>query len=186
MEAFIRAIERRAEEGRPLDRHSVASFFVSRIDTEVDKRLEALGRRDLRGSAALANARAAYQAFKRVFGGERFARLAQAGCPVQRPLWASTGVKNPRYAETMHVYGLVAPNTVNTMPPPSLTAAASSGAVTGATADQDPSSELRAPARRRHRPRRRDRPAAAGGHRRLHGPDGQAARRCRAAPRGRS
>ncbi len=144
MEAFIRAMERRMAEGRPLDRHSVASFFVSRVDTEVDKRLSALGREDLQGVAALANARAAYQAFKRVFGGERFAQLAAAGCPVQRPLWASTGVKNPRYSETMYVYGLVGPHTVNTMPLPTLTAAAASGAVTGATADQDPTADLRA------------------------------------------
>jgi transaldolase len=100
MEAFIRAMERRLEAGRPLDRHSVASFFVSRVDTEVDKRLEALGRSDLAGRAGLANARAAYQAFRRVFEGERFARLRDAGCPVQRPLWASTGVKSPSTASS--------------------------------------------------------------------------------------
>ncbi len=144
METFVRAMERRVEAGRPLDRHSVASFFVSRVDTEVDRRLEALGRSGLHGVAGLANARAAYQAFKRVFEGERFARLAAAGCPVQRPLWASTGVKNPRYSATMYVYGLVAPHTVNTMPLPTLTAAANSGTVTGATADQDPTADLRA------------------------------------------
>src|SRR5919201_3033758 len=118
MEAFIRAMERRRAEGKPLDRHSVASFFVSRVDTEVDKRLEANGRTDLAGRAGLANARAAYQAFRRVFDGDRFAELREAGCPVQRPLWASTGVKNPAYPETMYVYGLVGPDTVNTMPLP--------------------------------------------------------------------
>ena len=128
MEAFIRGMERRMEDGRPLDRHSVASFFVSRVDTEVDKRLEALGRTDLQGRAGLANARAAYQAFQRVFGGERFAALREAGCPVQRPLWASTGVKNPRYPETLYVDGLVAPDTVNTMPLPTLQAAAAMAA----------------------------------------------------------
>ncbi|MGH9243132.1 MAG: bifunctional transaldolase/phosoglucose isomerase [Acidimicrobiales bacterium] len=144
METFIRAMERRRADGRPLDRHSVASFFVSRVDTEVDRRLEALGRTHLQGIAGLANARAAYQAFKRLFGGERFATLRDAGCPVQRPLWASTGVKNPRYSETMYVYGLVGPNTVNTMPLPTLTAAAKGGAVTGATADQDPTADLEA------------------------------------------
>jgi transaldolase/glucose-6-phosphate isomerase len=144
METFIRAMERRLADGRPLDRHSVASFFVSRVDTEVDRRLEAAGRTDLQGIAGLANARAAYRAFRRVFGGERFAELRAAGCPVQRPLWASTGVKNPRYAETMYVYGLVGPSTVNTMPLPTLTAAAQSGAVTGATAAQDPSADLEA------------------------------------------
>ncbi|HWT23092.1 MAG TPA: bifunctional transaldolase/phosoglucose isomerase [Solirubrobacteraceae bacterium] len=144
MEAFIRAMERRHEEGLPLDRHSVASFFVSRVDTEVDKRLDKLGRTDLQGRAGLANARAAYRAFRRIFGGERFAALREAGCPVQRPLWASTGVKNPLYPETMYVYGLVAPDTVNTMPLPTLQAAAHQGEVTGATADEDPAADLEA------------------------------------------
>jgi transaldolase/glucose-6-phosphate isomerase len=144
MRAFIRAMERRHAEGKPLDRHSVASFFVSRVDTEVDKRLAAAGREDLQGRAGLANARAAYQAFKRVFGGDGFAALRAAGCPVQRPLWASTGVKNPAYRETMYVYGLVAPDTVNTMPLPTLQAAAGQGDVSGATADEDPAEDLRA------------------------------------------
>jgi transaldolase / glucose-6-phosphate isomerase len=142
MEAFLSAMERRLEEGKPLDRHSVASFFVSRVDTEVDKRLEALGRGDLAGRAGLANARSAYLAFKRVFEGDRFAKLRDAGAPVQRPLWASTGVKNPAYPETMYVYGLVGPDTVNTMPLPTLTAAAREGDVTGATAADDPSADL--------------------------------------------
>jgi transaldolase len=144
MEAFIVAMERRQAEGLPLDRHSVASFFVSRVDTEVDKRLEALGRTELQGRAGLANARAAYQAFKRIFQGDRFAALRGAGCPVQRPLWASTGVKNPLYPETMYVYGLVGPHTVNTMPLPTLQAATAGGEVTGATADEDPTADLRA------------------------------------------
>jgi transaldolase/glucose-6-phosphate isomerase len=142
MEAFISAMERRQAEGKPLDRHSVASFFVSRVDTEVDKRLDALGRNDLAGRAGLANARDAYLAFKRVFETERFAKLRADGCPVQRPLWASTGVKNPAYPETMYVYGLVGPDTVNTMPLPTLTAAAREGDVTGATAADDPSGDL--------------------------------------------
>ena len=85
MEAFIRALERRQAEGLPLDRHSVASFFVSRVDIEVDKRLEALGRGELAGRAGLANARAAYRAFQRVFGGERFAALRDAGAPGPAP-----------------------------------------------------------------------------------------------------
>ena len=85
MRAFIRAMERRHAEGLPLDRHSVASFFVSRVDTEVDKRLAALGREDLQGRAGLANARAAYQAFQRVFGGEEFAALRDAGLPGAAP-----------------------------------------------------------------------------------------------------
>ena len=144
MEAFIRAMERRREAGRPLDRHSVASFFVSRVDTEVDKRLEASGRTDLAGRAGLANARAAYLAFREVFDGERFAALREAGCPVQRPLWASTGVKNPAYPETMYVYGLVGRDSVNTMPLPTLTAAAREGEVTGETSAEDPTADLAA------------------------------------------
>ena len=127
-----------------VDRHSVASFFVSRVDTEVDKRLEALGNTELQGRAGLANARAAYQAFQRVFEGERFAKLREAGCPVQRPLWASTGVKNPNYPATLYVWGLVAPHTVNTMPMPTLEAAKEQGGVTGATAAEDPSADLEA------------------------------------------
>ena len=143
MEAFVRAMERRHEEGKPLDRHSVASFFVSRVDTEVDKRLEAAGRTDLAGRAGLANARAAYRAFQQVFEqGERFAKLREAGAPVQRPLWASTGVKNPQYPETLYVYGLVGPDTVNTMPLPTLMAARQQGEVTGATAAEDPTADL--------------------------------------------
>src|SRR4051812_12281001 len=144
MEAYVRGMERRMEAGRPLDRHSVASFFVSRVDTEVDKRLEAAGNTELQGRAGLANARAAYQAFQRVFEGERFAALREAGCPVQRPLWASTGVKNPAYSPTLYVYGLVAPNTVNTMPLPVLEASKASGEVTGATGAMDPSADLEA------------------------------------------
>ncbi len=144
MQAFIRAMERRRADGRPLDRHSVASFFVSRVDTEVDKRLAAAGREDVQGRAGLANARAAYKAFTRVFRGEQFAALRAAGCPVQRPLWASTGVKNPAYPETMYVYGLVGPDTVNTMPLATLQAAAGEGEVTGATADADPAPDLSA------------------------------------------
>jgi len=142
MEAFVRAMERRHEDGKPLDRHSVASFFVSRVDSEVDKRLDALGRSDLAGRAGLANARTAYLAFQRVFEGERFAALREAGCPVQRPLWASTGVKNPQYPETLYVYGLVGPHTVNTMPLPTLLASRTGGEVTGTTAAEDPQGDL--------------------------------------------
>ena len=167
------------EDGRPLDRHSVASFFVSRVDTEVDKRLEALGRTDLQGLAGLANARAAYQAFLRVFGGERFAALREAGCPVQRPLWASTGVKNPRYPETLYVDGLVGPDTVNTMPLPTLQAAAKASEPTRRDGRGGPDGGSARARRGRHRPRRRDGPAAARGHRRLHGPDEQAPHRHR-------
>jgi len=114
-EAYIRGLERRHAEGLSLDVHSVASFFVSRVDTEVDKRLEGLGRSDLAGTAAIANARAAYQRFKEIFHSDRFAALLEAGALYQRPLWASTGTKNPAYSETMYVDNLVAPHTVNTL-----------------------------------------------------------------------
>jgi transaldolase/glucose-6-phosphate isomerase len=143
-EAYIRGMERRLDAGEAMDVHSVASFFVSRVDTEVDKRLAELGREELRGTAAIANARAAYLRFKEVFQGERFARLREAGCPVQRPLWASTGVKDPHYPETKYVDALVAPHTVNTMPMPTLLACEDELEVTGATADQDPAAELAA------------------------------------------
>ncbi|HEV8151489.1 MAG TPA: transaldolase, partial [Solirubrobacteraceae bacterium] len=143
-EAFIRGMERRHAEGKDLDIHSVASFFVSRVDTEVDKRLEPLGREDLQGKAGLANARNAYKRFQELFHGERFAALRDAGAPVQRPLWASTGVKNPKYPDTLYVDGLIAPQTVNTMPMATLAAAAEHAEVRGATADLDPTDDLRA------------------------------------------
>jgi transaldolase / glucose-6-phosphate isomerase len=141
-EAFVRGMERRLEAGESLDVHSVASFFVSRVDTEVDKRLADSGHEELRGIAAIANARAAYQRFKEIFRGERFAALRDAGAPVQRPLWASTGVKDPLYPETKYVDSLAGPDTVNTMPMPTLLACAEELEVTGATADQDPAQEL--------------------------------------------
>ena len=142
-EAYIRGLERRKEKGESLDVHSVASFFVSRVDSEVDKRLEAQGREDLIGQAAIANAQAAYQSFKRIFHGDRFAELKEAGAPVQRPLWASTGVKDERYDDTKYVAGLVAPETVNTMPLDTLEACAQKLEVDGATADQDPTETLK-------------------------------------------
>jgi transaldolase len=141
-EAYIRGMERRHAEGKSLDIHSVASFFVSRVDTEVDKRLEELGRTDLQGKAAVANARAAYRLFKESFYGERFAELREAGAPVQRPLWASTGVKNPHYPETKYVDELVGPDTVNTMPMQTLLAVRERGEVRGPTAEEDPTADL--------------------------------------------
>jgi transaldolase/glucose-6-phosphate isomerase len=141
-ERYIRGLERRREGGESVDVHSVASFFVSRVDSEVDKRLEGLGREDLYGVAGLANARAAYVRFKEIFHGDRFDELLAAGAPVQRPLWASTGVKNPRYPDTLYVDGLIAPDTVNTMPMPTLLAAGERADVAGATADQDPGEDL--------------------------------------------
>ena len=142
-EAYIRGMERRKEAGESLEVHSVASFFVSRVDTEVDKRLADLGREDLRGIAAVANARAAYMRFKELFYGDRFAELRDAGAPVQRPLWASTGVKDPHYPETKYVDSLVGPDTVNTMPMNTLLACAEELEVSGNTADQDPSEDLK-------------------------------------------
>jgi transaldolase/glucose-6-phosphate isomerase len=143
-EAYIRGLERRLEEGKSVDIASVASFFVSRVDTEVDKRLQGTGHDELLGRAGIANARAAYQRFKQIFEGERFAALRDAGARVQRPLWASTGVKNPAYSDVMYVEELLAPETVNTMPMATLLAAGDHAEVRGATADQDPSADLQA------------------------------------------
>jgi len=141
-EAYIRGLERRQTEGQSLDVRSVASFFVSRVDSEVDERLEKLGRTELQGRAAVANARAAYQHFEEVFRGERFAGLLAGGAPVQRPLWASTGVKNPAYPETMYVDELVGPDTVNTMPMATLMACAERLEVHGETVREDPTGVL--------------------------------------------
>jgi transaldolase / glucose-6-phosphate isomerase len=141
-EAYIRGITRRHGAGESLDVHSVASFFVSRVDTEVDKRLAEAGKEDLFGIAAVANARAAYQRFKELFYAGRFAELRDAGAFVQRPLWASTGVKDPRYPDTKYVADLVAPDTVNTMPMNTLLACAEGLEVSGTTGDADPSEDL--------------------------------------------
>ncbi len=113
---------------------SVASFFVSRVDTEVDKRLEAIGTEQalaLRGQAAVANARLAYAAYQQEFSTQRWARLQEAGARPQRPLWASTGVKNPAYPDTKYVTELIAPGVVNTMPEKTLLAVAEHGEVPG-------------------------------------------------------
>jgi transaldolase len=142
-EAYIRGMERRMEAGESLDVHSVASFFVSRVDTEVDKRLKGLDREDLRGIAAVANARAAYEKFEELFYGERFAKLREAGAPVQRPLWASTGVKDPAYEPTKYVAELIAPDTVNTMPMATLDACREQLEVVPGTADLDPTEDLK-------------------------------------------
>src|SRR5829696_1066641 len=116
-DAFVRGLARRAEAGEPVDRAaSVASFFVSRVDTKVDAELERLGREDLRGKAAIANAKIAYAAFQKTFSGPAWERLSEAGANVQRPLWASTSTKNPDYPDTLYVDELIGPDTVNTMP----------------------------------------------------------------------
>ncbi|MGD8149042.1 transaldolase [Ornithinimicrobium sp. Y1694] len=120
MNAFLTGLEQAREAGLDLSKiHSVASFFVSRVDSEIDKRLEEIGSDEalsLRGKAGLANAHLAYQAFEEVFSTPRWSNLADDGAHVQRPLWASTGVKNEAYPDTLYVTELVAPNTVNTMP----------------------------------------------------------------------
>ncbi|MGP9537041.1 transaldolase [Brachybacterium sp. AOP43-C2-M15] len=127
IEAYLEGLEKAAEAGKDLASiHSVASFFVSRVDTEIDARLDALGgdALALKGLAGIANAQAAFGEYLQAFGSERFAALAAQGANGQRALWASTGVKNPDYADTMYVDGLVANPTVNTMPEKTLEAAA--------------------------------------------------------------
>lgn len=134
MDAYLAGLEASAEAGHDLASiHSVASFFVSRVDTEIDARLDALGTdeaRQLRGKAALANARLAYAEYQAVFeSGDRLTELAASGARPQRPLWASTGVKNPDYNDTLYVSDLVAPGTVNTMPAATMEAFADHGRV---------------------------------------------------------
>jgi transaldolase len=135
MGAFLDGLEQAAANGQQLGQiASVASFFVSRVDTEVDKRLEAIGTDEalaLRGKAAVANSRLAYAAFQEVFAGERWRRLAEQGARPQRPLWASTGVKNPAYPDTLYVTELVVADTINTMPEKTLRAFADHGEVHG-------------------------------------------------------
>lgn len=134
--AYMLGLEQALENGKDLSTiHSVASFFVSRVDTEVDGRLEAIGGGaiELKGKAGLANARLAYEVFEEMFSSERWARLQAHGANVQRPLWASTGVKDPSLPDTLYVTGLVAPNTVNTMPEATLNAVADHGEITGNT-----------------------------------------------------
>lgn len=135
MDAYLTGLEQAQAAGIDLSTiHSVASFFVSRVDSEVDKRLDAIGTPEataLKGKAALANARRAYAAYQEVFGSERFARLG--GANVQRPLWASTGVKNPDYPDTLYVTELVVDGCVNTMPEKTMDAFADHGEVRGDT-----------------------------------------------------
>ena len=133
-EAYIRGLERRVAERKPIDHAaSVASFFVSRIDVATEKRLQKIlddpkraqehaAARDLFGKAAIANAKLAYEAFKEIFHGERFAALRKLNARVQRPLWASTGTKNPKYSDVYYVDTLIGPETVNTVPPQTLKA----------------------------------------------------------------
>jgi transaldolase len=135
--AFLTGMERAADAGHDLSRiASVASVFVSRVDTEVDARLSTLNSTEalaLRGEAAVANARMTYQAHEKILHGDRWRALAAAGARPQRPLWASTGVKNPDYPDTKYVTELVAPGVVNTMPRATLDAVADHGVVSGDT-----------------------------------------------------
>jgi transaldolase len=135
MEAYLDGLEQAQRSGVDLSTlHSVASFFVSRVDSEVDARLEKVGSDEalaLRGKAAVANARLAFQRYEQLFAGERFAALAESGARPQRPLWASTGVKNPDYSDTLYVTDLVTAGTVNTMPQKTLDAFADHGVVEG-------------------------------------------------------
>ena len=116
-EAYIRGLERLAADGGDLAQTtSVASFFVSRVDTEADRRLEEIGRKDLQGKLAIANAKLAYRHYLETFSGERWEVLAGAGARPQRCLWASTSTKNPEYRDVLYVEELIGPDTVNTMP----------------------------------------------------------------------
>lgn len=128
MEAYFAGLERALEDGIDIGTiHSVASFFVSRIDTDVDTQLSKLGRPELGGAAAVANARLAHEAFVKMHDEDRWRNLAERGANVQRPLWASTGVKNPNYPDTLYVSELVVANSVNTMPESTLFAFADHG-----------------------------------------------------------
>jgi transaldolase len=145
MEAYLAGLEQRLADGGTLDgMRSVASFFVSRVDTEIDHRLDVIAKESgdtarvetakrLRGEAAIANARLAYEAYERVFSTDRWRALEAKGATRQRPLWASTGVKDPAYDDTRYVVELVAPGTVNTMPEPTLDAVLDHGRLRGAT-----------------------------------------------------
>lgn len=133
--AYLIGLEKAKAKGLDLSKiHSVASFFVSRVDSEIDKRLNAIGTEAalaLRGQAGVANARLAYQVFEESFASARFEALAASGANVQRPLWASTGVKDPAYPSTLYVTELVAPQTVNTMPEKTLDATAAEAEIRG-------------------------------------------------------
>lgn len=143
-EAYIRGLEHRAAEGLPVDNRSVASFFVSRVDTAVDKLLEARLKeredaevRSLLGTAAVANAKLAYESFEKIFRGKRFDGVRTRGAAVQRPLWASTSAKNPAYRDVVYAEELIGPDTVDTMPLATIDAFADHGEVRGDTVRDD-------------------------------------------------
>ena len=162
LEAYLVGLEALADRGADLSAvHGVASFFVSRVDTEVDRRLEAIGTGEalaLRGRAAVAQAKLAFQLFQEAHSGDRWERLADRGARVQRPLWASTSTKNPAYPDTLYVDSLIGPDTVNTLPESTLRAFEDHGTLArmidvddaGRPRDHAPS----CPPRRRHGGRR--------------------------------
>ncbi|WP_420632004.1 bifunctional transaldolase/phosoglucose isomerase [Candidatus Leptofilum sp.] len=130
MNAYISGLEKRLTAGQPINNiSSVASFFVSRVDTAVDKALAAKGNSELQGKIAIANAKVAYARFQQMFSGDRWQKLAENGARAQRPLWASTSTKNPAYPDTLYVDTLIGPNTVNTVPPATVDAFKEHGTV---------------------------------------------------------
>lgn len=132
IDAFTQGISLASAQGRDLSTiHSVASFFISRIDSAVDKELKTVGNEALLGKIALANAHCAYALFQEKFGSAQWKELADRGAQLQRPLWASTGVKDPSYPDTLYVDQLIAPHTVNTMPPSTLAAVLDHSVVAG-------------------------------------------------------
>jgi transaldolase len=137
MDAFLSGLEQAKANGHDLTKiGSVASFFVSRVDTEVDKRLDKIGSdeaKSLKGKAAIANAQLAYEAYTKVFATDRWQALADAGAHPQRPLWASTSTKSPEFRDTIYVEELIAPGTVNTMPESVIFAFEDHGEVRGDT-----------------------------------------------------
>ncbi len=145
IEAYINGLDRRRAAGESLDVHSVASFFVSRVDTAVDKLLDEKLTSDpgnatlegLHGKAAIANARLAYATFERHFRGDSFAPLRDAGGHLQRPLWASTSAKNPNYRDVVYAEALIGPDTVDTMPPATIEAFRDHGIVETDTVRED-------------------------------------------------
>lgn len=147
-EAYIKGLEMRMQMGQPIDKiASVASFFVSRVDVNIDEKLANLEHKQLMGQAAIANAKLAYAQFQEKFGlsssNERWAKLAKSGGQLQRPLWASTGTKNPEYSDVLYVDTLIGPHTVNTMPPKTLEAFRDHGQIsTTVTQGLDESKQL--------------------------------------------
>jgi transaldolase/glucose-6-phosphate isomerase len=138
MEAYLRGLERRVEKNLPINEiNSVASFFVSRIDAMADKQMEAKGETELLGKIAIANAKVAYEKYKEVFGSARFEKLRHFGANAQRPLWASTGTKNPKYSDVLYIESLIAENTVNTIPPATYKAFKEHGRVLANAIEQD-------------------------------------------------